>query len=296
MWTGMEFVRMLQDIRFSVPDAVDGFFAFVSSYAFNVAIPMVMICYILWFVDKRGGLLLSLNYSFSMLFAWIVKGWVRQPRPWELDPEIDPYDPSVKGKSTYSFPSGHTASVLSSYGTAAAIIRTGWFRAFCIVMMILVPFSRMFLGMHTPADILGSVAVVIAVCAVNHIIIKLFYDDRRIILAIYTALTVAAAALCMAVGGDIHYITPCGICLGTAVGTFLEDRYVGYSIPVLSVKKAVLRLVLGMMIMLVLFGIPYLFHSDIGTIIGGFLTMVFATAVYPMIMKRMDGHGPEDRA
>ena len=59
----------------------------------------------------------------------------------------------------YSFPSGHTQSAATLFGTLAAWLRRGWLTVACIVMVLLVGFSRMYLGVHTPADVGTSLVI-----------------------------------------------------------------------------------------------------------------------------------------
>lgn len=57
---------------------------------------------------------------------------------------------------SWGFPSGHTSSVLAVWGYIFLAFRKTWVRVLSVVMVIFIPLSRMYLGRHFLADVLGG--------------------------------------------------------------------------------------------------------------------------------------------
>jgi hypothetical protein len=77
----------------------------------------------------------------------------RIERPWVRDPDFKPLKSAIPDAGGYSFPSGHSQSSVGVFGAMARSIGNLWVRIICIAVCFLVPFSRLYLGVHTPLDV-----------------------------------------------------------------------------------------------------------------------------------------------
>ena len=59
----------------------------------------------------------------------------------------------------YSFPSGHTSSATAVYGSLANYLRNRYVTIVCVAIIAVVAFSRIFLGVHFPSDVLAGLIV-----------------------------------------------------------------------------------------------------------------------------------------
>lgn len=122
---------------------------------------MVIAMLVFWCVDKRRGYyLLSVGFVGTLINQWL-KIVCRVPRPWVLDPNFQIVDSAKEAATGYSFPSGHTQSAVGTLGGVARFTSSVWLRVVCVILALLTAVSRMYLGVHTPADV--GVSLIVAV-------------------------------------------------------------------------------------------------------------------------------------
>lgn len=120
---------------------------------------MALGLFVFWCVDKRRGYcLLSVGFLGTLANQWL-KIVCRAPRPWVRDPDFTPVASAVPAAGGYSFPSGHAQCAAGSFGVLAWFDRRVWRRVLWIALALLVAVSRMYLGVHTPADVGASLAL-----------------------------------------------------------------------------------------------------------------------------------------
>ncbi len=139
-------------------------------------------------------------------------------------------------------PSGHTQSAVAVFGSVAMVTKKKWLRICCIVAAVLVPVSRMYLGVHTPLDV--SVGALIS-------LVLLFLPCGRCSwkggeatsYALAGMLVLAAGYLCYAqfwpfpadidagslAGGQKNAYTLLGALLGLILGYILDEKVTHFS-------------------------------------------------------------------
>ena len=151
----MEFLYVLESIRNPVLDFLFSLITLCGEETVFMAIGMM----VFWCVDKhRGYYLLCVGFLGTVINQFL-KMLCRVPRPWVKDPAFTIVESAREAASGYSFPSGHTQTAVGLFGGIARMTSRKWLRISMIVLALLVALSRMYLGVHTPADVLTSLAI-----------------------------------------------------------------------------------------------------------------------------------------
>ena len=114
---------------------------------------MLFMLVVFWCVDKNKGYFLMLLCFTGTAVNQMLKITFCIPRPWVLDPSFEIVESARAGATGFSFPSGHTQNAVAAYGGMFCITKKLWVRMVCMALALLIPFSRLYLGVHTPLDI-----------------------------------------------------------------------------------------------------------------------------------------------
>ncbi|NLP49887.1 phosphatase PAP2 family protein [Bacillus sp. RO1] len=137
---------------------IDGFFiilSYIGSKLFFYPALVVMTLFILLKRNWYLALFLWINLVGVRLLNTLIKKIFSRDRP-SLDHVVE--------AGFYSFPSGHSMNSMAFFGAIAFlcyfIINKNWLRntlmTVCFVLIGLIGFSRIYLGVHYPLDVLGG--------------------------------------------------------------------------------------------------------------------------------------------
>ncbi len=127
---------------------------------------MVLAIAVFWCYSKNLGYYMLTTGFVGTVANQFLKITCRIARPWVQDPNFTIVESAREAATGYSFPSGHTQNVFSSFGCLGRWSKKSWLRAVCIVLIALVAFSRLYLGVHTPLDVgVGAAMGLICVLA-----------------------------------------------------------------------------------------------------------------------------------
>ena len=145
----MSLLYALEGIRTPFLDALFGAVTYLGDEIVYMALAVV----VYWCFSKPLGYYILTSGFTGTILNQFMKITFRIPRPWVLDPEFEIVESAREAATGYSFPSGHTQNAFASFGSLAAWTKRRTLRVLCIAAVILVAFSRMYLGVHTPLDV-----------------------------------------------------------------------------------------------------------------------------------------------
>lgn len=294
----MEFLYLLERIRIPV---LNEFMLLITQLGEETAF-LVVALVLFWCVDKyKGYYVLSVGFL-GTLANQFMKLWFRIPRPWVLDEKFTILEQAREAASGYSFPSGHTQSAVGTFGSVAYTTKNKWVRIFAALIAVLVPFSRMYIGVHTPLDV--GVAVLIALILILVLRPVVFGRNGKNMPFVLAGMSVLAVAyLCYVefypfpVDIDAHNLesgienayTLLGALIGFCVVYIVDEKWLNFSVKAVWWAQ-VLKVLFGLVLVLIVKSglkapLNILFGESVGRAVRYFAIVIVAGIVWPLSFR-----------
>ena len=297
----MAFLRWLEVIRNPFLDAFFSTVTHLGEETFFILLGLVFF----WCVSKKEGYyLLSIGFIGTIINQFL-KLYFRIERPWVKDKNFTIVE-SARGEATgYSFPSGHTQSSVGIFGGIARFNGSRWIRTVCIAICILVPLSRLYLGVHTPLDVGVSLLVaVILIFGLYPIIQKGFQNVRVLRATLLSTVFLALGYLCFVLlynfpndvdlsnleNGTENAYKMLGCTLGIYISFEIDNRFIRIETEAVWWAQ-ILKLVIGIIpIVAIKAGLKAPLYAILGKSfladgVRYLLIVLFAGCLWPMTFK-----------
>lgn len=289
----MDFLRLIESLR---TPFFDGFFSVVTRLG-EETVFMVAGMLLLWCFDKKWG--------FRFFFIGLVGNTLNQllkavfliPRPWVQDPSFTIVESAKEAATGYSFPSGHTQTAVTVFGTAAKWLKRRWVTVCCIALILLTGFSRMYLGVHTPLDVgVSFLTGAICVLGISALFDRIENDPKKKVIFAASAAAFAFVLLFYVLFApareannpefDAHGVKNAGTLIGTMLGLmlawFVDEKYTHFDTKAVWWAQ-ILKLVLGL-------GIIVAIKAGLKPVLNAvFNGSVFASALRYFLMAAVGG-------
>lgn len=265
------------------------------------ATAIVIVCVLYWCVDRRFAVRIGYAFIYSGIIAQGLKVVFRIPRPWVKDPGFIPRESALNTATGYSFPSGHTQTGAAVYGTIAYESRRKWLKIVCAAAFVLVGFSRMYEGVHTPWDVsVGMIIGLVCVLGCEKYLYRRVENDEGGIIMWLPCVILAAAAVVLTyvlyAGGavdignveDICKMAGCSV--GFGIGHVLQVRFVKFDEQG-KMKQLILRAVVGLLVtalLRMLLKIPFAPLGLMGHFLRYMIILFWIMVVYPILFVKIE--------
>ncbi len=294
----MQLLYWLESIRNPVLDA---FFSVITHGGEEILF-MVVAMTVMWCVDKYQGYYILVTGLLGTQINQLLKVTFRIDRPWVKDPQFTIVESARAEATGYSFPSGHTQCAVGTYGALARANKHRWLRVICVVLCVLVPLSRLYLGVHTPLDVGVSIGIaLLLVCGLYPLMmwLKTKKHGFRVFIAALLALSLAQAIyMSVTLGGAAEEELQNGLktaykMLGSIAGFWvayeLDARFIRFDTKAVWWAQ-ILKVVLGLGLTLGVKELAYAAFSwipsePLSRCFAYFVLVIFAGAVWPLTFR-----------
>jgi len=304
MGGSMEFLKALEQIR---TPFLNAFFQFWTFFGEELLL-LTLLCIVYWCINKELVYRCGLAFFGSGLVVQSLKIAFRIPRPWVLDPTFQPVESAKATATGYSFPSGHTQGATAIFGTSGLYFKKPWAKVICFIIFPMVALSRMYLGVHTPKDVIvgllcGAIFVVIAYFLLKNPLSPKQNLSVAVVLAVISIATAVYAALLYKNGViEYDYVSDCcksaAAGLGFSVCWYVERVHIKFDPHCDRWWKHIIKVVIGIAgILLIKEGFKLIFGEILVVdILRYFLMILWGMLFFPLIIKKTFNRSPKGGA
>jgi len=261
---------------------------------------IVLFCFLFWCINKRMAYVIGIVFFFTAIIVQGMKITLRVDRPWVYDPTFTTVTGAEGTATSYAFPSGHTQAA-AAYLMPLGLLLKEKSKAIMIALFtlaLLVAFSRMYLGVHYLSDVIVSLVIVFVVTLLA---IKLYYNapETKKSVLLFPLLIAAASVILLVIVAVLNNsgvtlaselrdsVIAAGAALGFAVGMYIEQTYINFSVKSENIWLHIAKFALGVAgTLAIMEGGRIMGANLIADGIRYGLITLWITAIYPLIIKK----------
>lgn len=250
---GIEIIVFIQQIHGPV---LDSFFRGITSLGSAITYVLVL-PFFFWCVDTSLGSHAGILFLSTSYVANGLKDVFQQPRPFQIDPSV-----KLANADGYGLPSFHAMEATIMWGMFALWYKKKWFWIVAISAIAMIGFSRIYLGVHFPTDVLAGYvigALALWLYVSGGPVFERWLKSLEFKWQIVLAITLPAV---LAIGhptADVILIM--SVLSGFSVGLALMNRYLSFSAEG-PIWQRVARFLAGDAIIGILYFTPQLFAAS----------------------------------
>ena len=204
-----------------------------------VAFAIIFIFYFL--IDKKFGRKFVYIFATSISLNGVIKNFVKRVRPFKLEGENHITCLKESTATGYSFPSGHSQNVATYSTTITYEYKKKWMLLVSIPLMLLVAFSRIYVGAHYPTDVICGLAFGIGFSILFSILFDKVGEKKMFLITIFGLLPFAILFMILQDDNFADLYKTYGLLVGGYLAILFEDKYVNFSVD----NKKWIRFIFG---------------------------------------------------
>lgn len=282
----ISYLLFLQTAREAVGGIFDGFMLWWTSLG-ESAVTFALMAGVYWCLDKRIGQYMGMNVALACTANQFLKPLFHVERPWVRDERIRPVEAALPGAGGYSFPSGHTARAVATWGAMGSGTwkekRTRGISLLCWIVTAGILFSRNYLGVHTPQDVAVSLLLGLIILWITGKAISL--SERKPEFTLW--ISGAGCILCFLPMLRVGCLSNAGAGFGFFLGWLLEQKMIRFEIKG-TVCSKLLKFGIGVSLLFIIMKVtsPVLglfMESKYAGFFASFLLVFYIMAGYPFL-------------
>lgn len=198
-----------------------------------------------WCIDKEKGERIGFTIITSICINGVFKSLFSMKRPFEYEGHEHLHklqDSKLSASATgSSFPSGHSQNAGCLYSNLAINFKKKWLTWICVIIAILIPVSRLYLGVHFPSDVMVGLILGIAISVSLYFILTRFKKQK---FWIYLGTLLVFTPLVLLNSAEHDFVRGYGLLAGFILGIFIENKFINFDNNVTLLKKLI-RLLIG---------------------------------------------------
>jgi len=207
---------------------------------------LVFLPLIIWCVDFSRGIRLTVLFLLSGYLNSFAKALGSQPRPFEYDSRAK----KLVEATGFGLPSGHTQSTVTIWGYIAVRFRNRGAWILAAALIIMVPLSRVYLGVHFPTDVLGGYLLGLIILLIYFKLespVIAWLKSRSLPVQLGIAIILPVLMMLIYPGEVMRSIPTCATLMGQCIGLVLACKWISFDAGGVWWKR-VLRYLAGMVI------------------------------------------------
>lgn len=298
--SGVEIIRAIQSFQNPLLDQI----ALALTDLHSETVYLLVLPLMLWLYDKRFT---RYMVSVFLLGFWandLLKDLFHTARPTPDQVRV------IRPEHSYAFPSGHSMNPLMFWGAIAVQLRKTWLTVLLAIMVFLIGFSRLYVGVHWPLDLIGGWAIG-ALMLWGFVATQGFWMGEGMPFSRRLLWAVGVPTACLAISGALGMAPPltmaaddagtfwvtAGAYYGMWIGCIVEDEFVRFDPRRGGFGMQVAKVVTGIVLILAVKEGFKLFLPDtaLGDVIRYFFVALMGSLGAPVVFKRFTAAPPAGR-